>query len=241
MVKIPNSILRFLRPMNYYRFFLWRVKVFQIFIHSQLINRKLTNLGQRGLFLDCGSNIGQGFEFFKKYYPLKLFDYILFEPNPYCFEVLKEKYAAQESTGVHLKNVAVGIEETNVDFYGLEDEKGGIYSVGGTVLPEHNSKTFAFPDRASLQVTSINFADFLRDIFQQKDYHSIILKLDIEGGEYQVLDSLLAHGLLSRFETVYVEFHSQYMDDKNRKIYFAKEKFYFHYVRNKDTRMVKWI
>lgn len=241
MGRIPNSVLRFLRPMNYYRFFLWRIKVLQIFIHSQIINRRLTVLGQRALFLDCGSNVGQGFEFFRKYYPNKLYDYILFEPNPYCFEVLKEQYATEEKVGVQLKNVAVGTKDTNVDFYGIEDEKGGVYSVGGTVLPEHNSKIYSLPDRASLQVASINFADFLLDVFQKNDYSYVILKLDIEGGEYQVLDLLLAKNLLSRFESIYVEFHSQYMDDKRRRIYCAKEKIYMDYSRNTNTRMVKWI
>jgi FkbM family methyltransferase len=241
MVIIPNAVTRFFRPMNYYRFFLWRVKVFQIFFHSRIINRKLTNLGKKGLFLDCGSNVGQGFEFFRRYYPNKLYDYVLFEPNPYCFEVLKGKYAAQEIVGVHLKNVAVGIEDTNVDFYGIEDEKGGIYSVGGSVLPEHNSKIYTIPNRASLQVVSINFGDFLLDILKKNSYPFVILKLDIEGGEYQVLDSLLAKDLICRFESIYVEFHSQYMDDDNRQIYRAKEKFYFQYVRDKKARMIKWI
>ena len=241
MAKIPNSVLRILRPMNYYRFFLWRVKVFNIFIHSYIINRKLTDLGQRGLFLDCGSNLGQGFEFFRKYYPNKLFDYILFEPNPHCFEALSKKYTGQGLTGVRLENVAIGVENTDVDFYGIEDERGGIYSVGGTVLPEHNSKIYAFPHRASLRVKSINFVDFLLDILQENHYPFVVLKLDIEGGEYQVLESLVAKDLISRFETIYVEFHSQYMEENNKRIYSAREIVFMNTARNCKTRMIKWI
>ena len=241
MALIPKSLQRLLRPMNYYRFLLWRAKILQVFLHSRAVTHKLTKSGHRGLFLDCGSNIGQGFEFFKKYYPNKLYDYILFEPNPYCFEVLLKKYTGQEITGLRLENVAIGVKDTDVDFYGIEDEKGGIYSVGGTVLPEHNSKIYAYPDHASLQVRSINFADFLLDILRENQYPFVILKLDIEGGEYQVLESLVAKDLISRFETIYVEFHSQYMEENIRKIYSAKEKVFMNHARISKTRMIKWI
>jgi FkbM family methyltransferase len=227
--------------MNYYRFLLWRAKILQISLHSHTARRKLAKSGQRGLFLDCGSNIGQGFEFFRKYYPNKLYDYILFEPNPNCFQILNKKYSKLASNGVRLENVAVGVENTYVDFYGLEDEKGGPYSVGGTVLPEHNSKNYAAPNYASLQVESIDFAAFVSDIFQKNNYAFVTLKLDIEGGEYQVLESLIAKDLMSRFETIYVEFHSQYMEEKSRKLYSASEKIFIYNAKSSKTRMVKWI
>lgn len=241
MAQIPNSLQRLFRPMNYYRFLLWRAKILQISLHSHTVRRKLAKSGQRGLFLDCGSNIGQGFEFFRKYYPNKLYDYILFEPNPNCFQILNKKYSRLASNGVRLENVAVGVENTYVDFYGLEDEKGGPYSVGGTVLLEHNSKIYDSPGRVSLQVESINFGDFITDILQDKNYTFVILKLDIEGGEYQVLESLIAKNLISRFETIYVEFHSQYMEEKSKKLYLAREKILICNAKSSRTRMVKWI
>ena len=142
---------------------------------------------------------------------------------------------------MRLENVAVGVENTRVDFYGLEDEKGGPYSVGGTVLPEHNSKNYAASDHASLQVESIDFAAFVLDIIQNKNYAFVILKLDIEGGEYQVLESLIAKDIMTRFETIYVEFHSQYMEEKSRKLYSAKEKIFVNNAKSCKTRMVKWI
>ncbi len=52
-----------------------------------LLNRRVTRdakkvlsklkLGGKGLLLDCGSNLGQGFDYLKKFYPLSTFDYIL--------------------------------------------------------------------------------------------------------------------------------------------------------------------
>ena len=241
MAKIPNSVLRILRPTNYYRFLLWRLKILQISFHSRRVNGELTNSGKRGLFLDCGSNVGQGFEFFRKYYPNKLYDYILFEPNPYCFQVLLEKYSELEDVGVQLRNVAIGIHDGHMDFYGLEDEKGGIYSVGGTILPEHNSKMYMAPSNASLKVSSINFSNFLVDTLQRSDYPVVILKLDIEGGEYPVIDSLISNDLVSKFETMYVEFHSQYMSDNFLPIYKNRETEFLAYSKKIGTRVIRWI
>ena len=241
MVRIPNSVLRVLRPMNYFRFLLWRVKILQISFHSGNLNRRIYRSGQKGLFLDCGSNLGQGFEFFRQYYPNKNYDYVLFEPNPYCFEVLSKKYAGLSDSGVQLMNLAVGINNGSIDFYGLEDEKGGIYSVGGTVLPEHNSKKYGTSNSASLKVQSINFSEFLVDVLKKNIYTAVILKLDIEGGEYPVLDALRSEGLLSNFETIYVEFHSQYIRPDLASYYIDKEKDILKYAKKIGTRFVKWI
>jgi FkbM family methyltransferase len=205
------------------------------------LNRHLANSSKRGLFLDCGSNIGQGFEFFRKYYPNELYDYVLFEPNPYCFQLLQEKYSGLSVDGVQLRNVAVGIHNGEINFYGLEDAKGGIYSVGGTVLPEHNSKMYSDSNSASLRVASMNFSEFLIDVFNKNHYQFIILKLDIEGGEYSVLDSLVSNNLISKLESIYVEFHSQYMSNKFAKEYEDKENEFFKFSKRISTRIIRWI
>ena len=227
--------------MNYYRFLLWRVKILQISFHSRNLNRRISRTGQRGLFLDCGSNIGQGFEFFRKYYPNEIYDYILFEPNPYCFQELFKKYSHLADNGVQLENVAVGIDNGKVHFYGLESERGGIYAVGGTVLPEHNSKLYTTPSYASIKVSSIDFSNFIVDTLQKNDYAIVILKLDIEGGEYPVLDALISNNLISRFNTIYVEFHSQYMSSKFASEYRKREKAFLEYSRKAATRVIRWI
>jgi len=230
-----------LRPMNYYLFIIWRLKILQISIHSWGINRKLPKSNQKGLFLDCGSNVGQGFEFFRKYYPNKFYDYVLFEPNPHCFGVLEDKYAALESDGVQLRNVAVGIKNDYINFYGLDREKGGIFSVGGSVLSEHNSKIYTTSNNPSMKVVSIDFAEFVIDLLKKNDYRVVILKLDIEGGEYAVLSSLMSKNLISLFDTIYVEFHSKYMSNQFANEYKNREKAFLRYSRKIKTRVIQWI
>jgi FkbM family methyltransferase len=220
---------------------MWRLKTAQILIHSTKLKIKYRNASERSLFLDCGSNIGQGFEFFRRYYPLDRFDFILFEPNPHCFKVLEQKYSDLSSRGVTLLNAAVGTEVGEIDFYGLDDMQGGIYSVGGSILPEHNSGIYATPNNSSLKVISINFTDYLRDLINEKEYSRIVLKLDIEGGEYQILDSLMENQMLKLFDTIYVEFHSQYMSNEKAKEYSNRERRFLQYAKGNRIRVIKWI
>jgi len=241
MLGHPSRFKKFLRPKNYYRFLLWRFKLLQIKIHSKILNQKLTNSGGRGLFIDCGSNVGQAFEFFRKFYPEKLFDYILFEPNPHCFDLLSRKYSKADFVRVEIRNEAVGIINGLVDFYGLGEERGGIYSVGGTVLREHNSKMFKNPNKATLQVRSVDFSSFIEETLKSGNYTSIVMKLDMEGGEYAVLDSLISKNLLGRFNTIYAEFHSQYMANEFAEEYRNKKNMYFKEAREINIKLINWI
>jgi FkbM family methyltransferase len=241
MAQIPNSVLRVLRPVNYYRFLLWRVKVLQIFFHSKVLNRRLFKSGHKGLFLDCGSNIGQGFEFFRKYYPNEIYDYILFEPNPFCYQELLKKYSGLEGCGVRIENTAVSIANGHIDFFGLDEEKGGKYSVGGSILQVHNSKMYTTPNNANLKVQSIDFADYLRSVLIKNHYRVVIIKLDIEGGEYPILESLMSLDLLSKFNSIYVEFHSQYMRNDIASKYRRKEQEFFRYSKANRIRVIRWI
>ena len=51
----------------------------------------------------------------------------------------------------------------------------------------------------------IDFSEFLINNFTSKDY--IIVKLDIEGAEYDVLKKLIDSGVISLIEELYVEYH----------------------------------
>ncbi len=50
---------------------------------------------KRCLYIDCGSNLGQGYAFFSRYLRPSRYDAILVEPNPNCMEVLRTKYQAR--------------------------------------------------------------------------------------------------------------------------------------------------
>ena len=78
-------------------------------------------------------------------------------------------------------------------------------------------------------------------ILEGGKYDFVVIKLDIEGGEYAVLDSLVSRNLLHHFNMIYVEFHSQYMSDEFSEKYRYKEKSYFDEAKKSKTGIIKWI
>lgn len=99
-----------------------------VYLHSQTLKEKLLKSKDKALFIDCGSNLGQGFTFFKSYYNLKYFDYVLFEPNPNCVEFLKNYpfTPISKNDAVQLHSVAVSDRNGSLKFYGISPLGGGI-------------------------------------------------------------------------------------------------------------------
>jgi len=178
---------------------------------AQRILAKLdaTGPGARGLFIDCGSNLGQGFKQFARHYPLERFDYILIEPNPHCTEALKREAArllAGTPAQVQLVQAAAGIRTGRVKFFGLEQNPT---SQGGSTLRDHNSRYYAPDDANAMEVACFSLAALIRE--RSATYGVTVLKLDIEGGEYEVLPHLISEGAHKLLDAAYIEFHSQYM------------------------------
>ncbi len=84
---------------------------------------KLKKASQKGLFIDCGSNLGQGYTYFKDYFTPNLYDAILIEPNPNCMTVVREKF--KSINNIEFIEAAAWINEDKLNFFGLvENERG---------------------------------------------------------------------------------------------------------------------
>ena len=83
------------------------------------------------IFLDCGSNVGQGYTHFRQKYG-EDYHYILFEPNPSCYKVLMKQFGMLSNVDIHEE--AVCIEDCIKPFEFLTE-----YCVGGSLIKNHNS------------------------------------------------------------------------------------------------------
>lgn len=166
--------------------------------------------GARGLFIDCGSNLGQGFRQFVKHYPLARFDYVMVEPNPNCLPALRGLVESTRRDGagppIEIIAQAAGTHAGSVRFFGLEQDPT---SQGASMLKDHNSRYYAADERRALEVPCFSLAALIRE--RQPRHAAVVLKLDIEGGEYEVLPHVIEHGLHRVLDAAYIEFHSQYM------------------------------
>jgi len=146
----------------------------------------------RKIFIDCGAykgevtkaflaNRGEGFEVFA------------FEPNPYA--------------KIHKKNVdytvfqkAVWITDGRIPFY--INKKKARSSQSSSLLKE---KTSGGLDTKIL-VEAVNFGKWVKDNFSKDDF--IVVKMDIEGAEFRVVDSMVADGSIYYIDELYMESHA---------------------------------
>ena len=77
------------------------------------------------------------------------------------------------------------------------------------------------PDRRRVKV--INFLEWLEEHVRFED--TVILKMNIEGAEYSIMEALIAKPkLMNRINHLFVKFHSDLFDDDNKEIYADRER-----------------
>lgn len=135
------------------------------------------------LIIDCGANMGLSVYYFSRTYPDSKI--IAFEPEPPIFDLLLRNIKTFELSNVSAYQKAVWDSETSLDFY-------TDYGMGGSVTNVYKKQ------KASL-VQTVRLADYL-------DQKVDMLKVDIEGAEYQVLIDCAAK--LKNVNNLFVEYHS---------------------------------
>lgn len=215
---------------KFIRKFLLHLKAKKVAI---VYNRKKS---KKKLFIDGGSNLGQGYSFFSKYFSPDKYDYIFIEPNPSCMRVIKKKFNQIRSAKFLEK--AIWIKEEKLSFFGLVEDHRGNTSQGGSVLNNHNSSMYASDENRAIYVDAFSFSDFLSEI--GKDYNTIIVKMDIESAEYDVLRDLIDKKTISLIDHLFVEFHSQYFEAAEQPIYRQLEKGLIHKINSTGIGFTRW-
>ena len=169
-------------------------------------SRFLINKDDQVLFLDLGANIGQGYNWFSKFFQGENINFELFEPNPYCYKKLKKSVKIKNKK-VITHNLGVSTSSGKVKFYGLKEE-GDMYSLSGSIVKNHNSIHYKTTEENAIEIETINLGKFL--INKSKTYDKIIIKMDIEGAEVEILEKLISTEIANLIDILYVEFHSQY-------------------------------
>jgi len=237
---MSNLFKKLLRPFVLKLILLKNFTVRMAAIKSASKVSKLVSLKNKGLFIDCGSNLGQGFTFFEQYFPLENFDFILVEPNPHCEETLINKITSKKKEGsIELIKKAASISDGTTKFFGLTEDDRGITSEGGSILKEHNTSMYTHSEENAITVETFSLSDLI--INKANSYKIIVLKMDIEGGEYEVLEDLLKHQVHKKIAIIFTEFHSQYMIEPNKTIYKNREKVIIESFKTDKIPFKRWI
>jgi len=153
------------------------------------------------IFLDVGANLGQNIGKFRKVYGDD-YDIYSFDANPACIAEIKKKY--DEDSKVNVMEYAASDEDGTAKFYlgpGEASHKSSLRS----------DKTTGISIDRNITVNKLDLSKWIKENFEESD--QIILYLDIEGGEYDVLQKLIDENMLSWFNEVYVEFHERKLKD----------------------------
>jgi len=168
----------------------------------------------KNIFLDCGANNNCSARLFRKLYDEKMkYKIYSFE----CEPKFKDRFSDIQNLEFIPK--AVWIEDGALEFYRdiTGHKTGRMQYIGGSLL---KAKTSAQLDKKNpLVVESIDFSKWVKETLNKEDY--IILKMDIEGAEYKVLEKMFREGTFDYMNELWIEWHwkkVQMTEDEHKRI-----------------------
>jgi FkbM family methyltransferase len=156
------------------------------------------------VYYDLGGFIGQTTaNFMAANNPKKV---VAFEPNPAAIKGAHWDYVRQN--GGKVINAAVGIEDGETEFY-LDSTKDISQSCTATA-----EKVSDINDKEPVSVEVVDFPGYISKRTNKKDF--IVVKMDIEGGEYDLLDAMIRNNSLKLVNELRIEWHGDKMTGNKR-------------------------
>ena len=197
------------------------------------------------VFIDCGTNLCQGLSLISEINNIDSSWVVYsFEANAETFNRIdKNKFK-----NVIFINKAVWIEDCirnlNVEIvpgklddfhnkYLIDKEEinikvGGATNIMDDNIQYQNSNNYI---KNFSSVECVDFSEFIKK-FNKEDY--IIVKLDVEGAEYPILEKMIEDGTIDYVNEFYIEWHNHILKDK------FDQNFIMDYIYNKNIKLHNW-
>lgn len=150
----------------------------------------------RKIFIDCGSYDGCSVRKFDDLYDKQNeYEFHCFEGNPNLFI-----WHPVNDRCVFNRNIVCGSSDP-VEFY-IHDVSGG-----STISKEKHKgyiEKYNTPSHI-LKYNPVVLSSYIKENFCKEDY--IVLKVDIEGAEFEVLENLTEEGCLDYINKIFIEWH----------------------------------
>lgn len=197
------------------------------------------------IFIDGGTHMFQGFEEFAAKFNIDgEWECYSFEANPSTYEESKDihEYLLEKGFRIDHRNQALsdfdGVVKVNCSQASPRLTPTG---QGSNILenPPLTDDVWGVTLNYTSTVTevkSINLAEFIKSICSEGDY--LLIKLDVEGSEFMILDSLIKDINIKLISDIYVEFHERFFEDQD--LYIAKKAGYKKAFEDKGIILNEW-
>ena len=170
---------------------------------------KFLKLNKNSIFIDLGSHKGEEIsELLKCECQIHAF-----EPNPFLFKFLKEKF--KNNKKVILKDFAASVRNGYENFYfhskNFKVDSGSLVANENLILTNNFFKRFIlknyyrfFYDRINkIKCKSLDISEYILSLKTEVD----VLKIDTEGTEYEILNHLFDTGTYKKIKFIFYEDH----------------------------------
>jgi len=228
----PRVVRKTLRPFRdiiaaYYNRLHFNRIVVQM--EAQINKDAQSHRGQK-IFVDCGFNAGEMLERFVKALPD--FRFYGFEVNRQYFAGTAAELQKRHPNIIGLNFSAVSDHDGTASFHIAGQKSGIMRAEATTILPDLQLAGRVIQDdfiqETPYEVPAIDFSRWLKEMVAQhteadRSKPFIVVKMDIEGAEYAVLEELVNDGTIALVNDLMVEFHTHQFDQKQRPRYARRE------------------
>ncbi len=192
------------------------------------------------VLLDLGTHYGQGLEMFIKQFNVDdSWTVHTFEANPVTHKIFIEEHHNKYPWVIPHNEAVTNYDGTinlNIESPPNEGETGQ----GSSIVNLEHWAPWDGAIRDNFQTTAdvpcIDFSNFVANNFTPDD--NIIVKMDIEGAEYDTLETMIKDGTLKWINFIAVEWHSRFFTNVEEMR--AREAIIVQYARDNNIRLESW-
>lgn len=145
--------------------------------------------------IDCGANVGEITQHLCK----SGATVYAFEPNPYAFKILKDKFSNAQNVYCFEKGVLDRNETRRLYFHEFSDKDEVHWSTGSSLLDYKGN----ILKEKYVEISVIDISEFIRSLNSRIK----LLKIDVEGVECSIVKKLINTGVINKIDYLFVETH----------------------------------
>ena len=160
--------------------------------NGDITHRVNYNLNQDSIVFDLGGYIGEWSDTIQKKYNSKIY---IFEPVFKHFSELEKKFEHKENIKIYN--------------FGLSNQ-----TYDTEIIHDGASSSLYLLEGEKEKIKLINFEEFIKS---ENIKNIDLIKINIEGGEYELLDSILESNLQTQINNFQIQFHKMFDDCEMRR------------------------